>query len=65
MVQRVSQPDPDLDRRARIVALFAVLIDARHKSQFSQAADAQAELRKAGVTVQFEPAERQGVPNDR
>jgi len=61
MVRRASDPDPDIDGRARIVALFAVLIDARYKSQFSQAANAQAELERAGVIVQFQPAARQGV----
>jgi hypothetical protein len=63
MVQRASQPDPDMDRRAHIVALFSVLIDARHKSQFSQAADAQTELERSGVIVTFQrPESHQGVP---
>jgi hypothetical protein len=62
MVQRASQPEPDIDPRARVVALFAVLIDARYKSQFSQAADAQAELERSGVIVKYRrPETRQAV----
>jgi hypothetical protein len=65
MAQRTPPPDPDMDRRAHVVALFSVLVDARHKSQFSQAADAQAELERSGVIVKFRrPAGRKGVPND-
>jgi hypothetical protein len=62
MVQRASEPDPGVDRQARVVALFAVLIDARHKSQFSKAADTQAELEREGVLVRFQPTARQGSP---
>ncbi len=53
MVVRSRKSDSDLDRQARIVALFSVLVDARSKNQFSQAADAQAELERLGVFVKF------------
>ena len=61
MAQHTHQPAPEMDQRARIVALFAVLIDARHKSHFLRAAETQTELERAGVIVRFQQPDRQGV----
>jgi hypothetical protein len=53
MTERASPADPERDRMARQVALFSVLLHARHRSEFSEAADAQAELERAGIVVKF------------
>ena len=53
MVQRVPPADPQRDRMARQVALFSVLLHARHRSEFSEAAQAQSDLERTGIVVKF------------
>ena len=53
--------DPGLERRAEMVALFSCLVHARHKSLFRDAADAQDELGRLGVTVKFRRRDRRAV----
>jgi hypothetical protein len=57
---RASEPPPDRERDAMIVAHFVVLIHARSKGDYLKAADTHRELERLGVAVRF-PRRRKGV----
>ncbi len=52
MVSKTHE-DPDIDRLAGELALFSVLIHARHKHDFARAAQTQEELENRGIVVRF------------
>jgi hypothetical protein len=56
MVPRRNEAD-SRDRQSRVdaVAWFAALVHARHRADFSLAAEARIELRRLGVLVEFNP----------
>lgn len=64
--QSEKRADVERERLANVVAVFSVLAYAQYQGRFHEAAQAQAELERLGVSVQFkQPTARQGVANER
>lgn len=57
-----GQPDPSRERAVDATAWFSVLVNARRRDHFDEAAQAQRELERLGVTVKFRRRVREAQP---